>query len=140
MMNASTTNPLTTMYREAQLAFTCCLSIYRSGRSRQRRLIAVPIFDRSFASGFYGGDFSEISWQFISRKIFHVHFDQTHKRTTKIRFGFAATIDDDAHGGDRSAARADDVDRFLNAAATGNNIFYHDKFFALVDLESATKR
>jgi len=99
----------------------------------------VPIFDRSFASRFYGRDFSQISWQFICRKIFHIHFDQTHERTTEIRFGFAAAIDNYADADDISAVRAHNVDRLLNATTASNDVFYHDKFFAVIDLEPATQ-
>src|SRR5205807_2483501 len=89
------------------------------------------------ASGFDGGNLREIGRQFIGSEVLHIHFNQAHERRTKIRFGFAAAIDNHTDGADRSAVRADDVDRLLHPAAAGDDVFDHHEFFAVVDLESA---
>src|SRR6266487_4816890 len=90
-----------------------------------------------FASRFDRRDRNKIGWQVVGRKCFDIHFDQAHEGATEIRFGLAASVDNHAHGGNNPAVRAHDVDRFLDASASGYDILGDNESFAIVDLESA---
>ena len=91
------------------------------------------------AARFYRGNASKIDRQFVGWKCFDIHFDQTNKRATEVRFAFAASIDNYADGGDVSAVRADDVDRFLHATAARYDVLDDNELFAIVDLKAASQ-
>src|SRR6266404_9796699 len=82
---------------------------------------------------------SKIGGQFVCRKCFDIHFDQTNKRATEVRFGFAASIDNYADGGDAPAVRAHDIDRFLHTTAARNDILDDNELFAIDDLEASSQ-
>src|SRR5712692_3911924 len=91
------------------------------------------------AAGFYRGNASKIDRQFVSRKCFSIHFDQTNKRATEVRFGFAASIDNYADRGDAPAVRAHDVDRLLDTATARYDVLDDNEVFAIIDLEAASQ-
>jgi hypothetical protein len=82
-----------------------------------------------FASGFDCRNFRKIERQFIRWKGLNVHLDQTDKGATKVRFGFAASIDNHANSDYDASPRTDDVDCFLHAATTCHDIFDNDESF-----------
>src|ERR1700693_5175508 len=91
------------------------------------------------AARFYRGNARKIDRQFVSRKSFDIHFDQTNKRAIEVRFGFATSIDNHADRGDTPPACAHDVDRFLDATAARYDVLDDNEFFAIVDLKAASQ-
>jgi len=91
------------------------------------------------AARFYRGNASQIDRQFVRRKCLDIHFDQTDERTTEVRFGLAASIDNYADRGDAPTARAHDIDRFLHATTARYNILYDNELFAIIDLKAASQ-
>src|SRR5713101_2832538 len=91
------------------------------------------------AARFYRGNASKIRGQLVSRKCFDVHFDQTDERTIEVRFGFAASIDNHADGGDAPAVRAHNIDRFLDATTARHDILDDNELFAIIDLKAASQ-
>jgi hypothetical protein len=89
------------------------------------------------ATGFDGGNASQIRWHLIGLEGLHIHFDQADEWATVIGPLTTAAIDNDADAGDLSAVGADDVDGFLNAAATRDDVLGHDEPFVRPDLETA---
>src|SRR5439155_16171053 len=92
---------------------------------RDRHFTETPY--KSFAAGFYCWDFRQIGWQLVRSKSFDVHFDQADEWATEVRFRLAASIDNYAHRIDDTAARTDDIDRFPDATAAGDDILDDDK-------------
>lgn len=94
---------------------------------------------KSFAAGFHCGDFRQIGWQFVRIKSFDVHFDQADEWATEVRFRLTASIDNYAYRINDTAARTNDLDRFLDAAAARDDILDDDKSFLRRNLETATQ-
>src|SRR5207244_9870673 len=82
-------------------------------------------------------DFCQIRRQLVCGKCLNGHLDEAHERTTKIRFGLTAPIDNDADREDDTAMCADDIDCFLHASAARHDIFHNDEFFAPRNVKTA---
>src|SRR5207247_9631285 len=93
-----------------------------------------------FAAGVYRWDFRQIGWQLVRSKSFDVHFDQADEWATEVRFRLAASIDNYAHRIDDTAARTDDIDRFPDATAAGDDIHDDDKCLLSRNLKTPTQR
>jgi len=115
------------------------MSNYRASMSdiRDRRFTQTRY--KSFAAGFHCRDFRQIGWQFVRSKGFDVHFDQADESATEVRFRLTASIDNYAHRIDDTAARTNDIDRFLDAAAARDDILDDDKSFLGRNLKTATQ-
>src|SRR5439155_1716947 len=74
-------------------------------------------------------DISESGPNLIGGKCFDVHLDQTNKGTVELGFRSAASIDNHTDSSYQSAARTDDVDRFLDAAAARDDVFNDNELF-----------
>jgi hypothetical protein len=94
---------------------------------------------RSLAARLDGRNTGKIKRQFVGLECFHFDFDQTDERAVKIWFVLSAAIDNDTYRRNDSAMSANNVNGLLDAAATCDYIFSNDKFFALLDSESAAK-
>src|SRR5256885_939969 len=94
---------------------------------------------QSFAAGFYCWDFCQIGWQLVRSKSFDIHFDQADEWATEVGFRLTASIDNYAHRIDDTAARTNDIDRFLDAAPAGDDILDDDKSFLRRNLKTATQ-
>src|SRR6476646_10482177 len=94
---------------------------------------------RLLAARLNGGDFSEIGREFVGGERLHIHFDQAHEWTAKVRFGCTASIYNHADCGDDAAMGAHDIDRLLHAAATGHDVFDHNEFLVRQNLKTAAQ-
>jgi hypothetical protein len=102
-------------------------------------LLSALIRRRLFTAGFDGWDFREVGRQLVCGKGFHVQFHQADKGTTKIRFGLAAPVENDADCGNNPAVPTNDVDCFLDASTARYDIFSNDEFFIRRNLKTASQ-
>src|SRR5205823_14024278 len=105
--------------------------------SEQERASQTP--HKSFAAGFYCWDFRQIGWQLVRSKSFEMHFDQADEWATEVQFRLATSIDNYAHRIDDTAAGTDDIDRFPDATAAGDDILDDDKSLHRRNLKTATQ-
>jgi len=91
------------------------------------------------AARLHGGDFGQIGREIVGGEGFDIHFDQAHERTTKIRFGCAAAIDNHADSGDDTTVGVDDVDCFLHAAAARDDVFDNNESLVRRNLKAAAE-
>src|SRR5207244_10094426 len=94
---------------------------------------------RLFAAGFDCRDFREIGREIVRGKGLNIHFNQADKGTAKIRFRLAAEVNNHAYRRDGRVVRSNDVDRFLDASASGHHIFDDDESFIRRNLKSPPK-
>ena len=92
-----------------------------------------------FAAGFNGWDFSEIGREVVGGKSLHIHFDQAHKRTTKIWFACAASIYNHADRGNDAAVRVHDIDCLLHATSARDDVFDHKESLLRQNLKTAAQ-
>jgi len=82
---------------------------------------------RLFTARLHRGNTHEILREGVRRESLRGHLNQTHKRAPKVGKGSATAIDNRSRRHHHSAKSTDDVDGFLNATASGNDIFCNDK-------------
>ena len=99
----------------------------------------TPYSLRLFAPGLDGRNSRQIRWEAVCGIILNRHLNQADERTAKIRFRFAAPIDNHSYCRDHTAMCADDIDCFLHPSATGHHIFDKDKFFPRRNLKTAAQ-
>ena len=108
-------------------------SIY--DRMRERSCQTWPTI--SFASRLDRGCREQIGRNLVRRECLDVHLDQADERRAEIRPLTAAAIHDHADANDFAAALADDLDRFLDSAAAGDDIFGDNEPFVSGNFETA---
>jgi hypothetical protein len=79
------------------------------------------------APGLHGRNAGKVRRQTFGFEGLGIHLDQANKWTAIVRSLSATSVDDDADAGNFAAMRADDVDRFLDASASGYDVFGHDE-------------
>jgi len=89
------------------------------------------------ATGFYRRKGREVSRNFIGRKCFDIHFDETDKRTAVVRSLPAAAVDDHTNAGNLSSMSPDDVHGFLDTSAAGDDVLGDNKPLVRPDLKTA---
>src|SRR5215510_10063754 len=92
-----------------------------------------------FTARLYSGDLSEIRRELIRSKVLDIHFDQADKRTAEVRLGCTASIYNHSDCRDDAAMGMHDVDCFLHASATSDNVFDDDEFLVRRNLETAAQ-
>src|SRR3954452_8660248 len=99
----------------------------------------VRIFMRLFAARLYRGCSGEISRQLVRIECLHIHFNQADEAAPVIGSLPAASVDDHADTGDFCAVSPNNIDRLLDPAAAGDNIFRHDEPLVRANLETAAQ-
>src|SRR4029077_9135247 len=84
-------------------------------------------------------DFSEIGGEFVGWERLHIHLNQAHKRTAKVRFGCAASIYNHTDCGDDASMDVHDIDCLLHAASARDNVFEHNEPFVGRNLKTAAQ-
>lgn len=92
-----------------------------------------------FASRFNGLSSGEIRRKVIRVEGFDVEFNQADEWGAKIRELSTTSVYEGGDSDDFTAARADDVEGFLNAAASGDDVFDDEETVSWVDFEAASE-
>ncbi len=92
-----------------------------------------------FAPGFSGLSSGEIRGKVIGVEGFDVEFNQADEGGSEIGELSAASVYEGGDGNNFTAARAHDVEGFLNTAASGDDVFDDEETVSWMDFEAASE-
>jgi hypothetical protein len=93
---------------------------------------------RLSAAGFFGGHGGEVRRQVACFVGLHLQGEKTEERESKIHLA-VGSINGRSNGKELRRMPANDVNRFLDATAFGDDVFYDDQAFAGSDFESPSE-
>ena len=95
-----------------------------------------PCFGGLLAAWLNGRSRPQILWEIGGIEGFDIHLNERNERAPEVRKLAGTAVHDRAGGGDDAAVVADDLDCFLNTAATGDDILGDDEALAGGDLKT----